>query len=127
MYSTLRPHQERAIAMLRHSLGKGNRRPMIQAPKPEEAVDLLDGEAWRPVLGYEGQYEVSNFGRVKSLPRSWDQKTRGGVIQTRRWPGRILKQTVDSGKYAYGRLQVKLCDGSGKGGQKTRLVHQLVA
>ncbi|MCB1733337.1 MAG: DEAD/DEAH box helicase family protein, partial [Halieaceae bacterium] len=28
----LRPHQERAITMLRQSLGGGFRRPMIQAP-----------------------------------------------------------------------------------------------
>lgn len=26
-------------------------------------------EEWRPVVGYEGLYEVSSFGRVKSLPR----------------------------------------------------------
>jgi hypothetical protein len=26
-------------------------------------------EVWKPVLGYEGIYEVSNLGRVKSLPR----------------------------------------------------------
>lgn len=32
MKSTLRPHQERAIAMLRQSLGQGNKRPMLQAP-----------------------------------------------------------------------------------------------
>lgn len=24
-------------------------------------------EVWRPVVGYEGRYEVSNFGRVKSI------------------------------------------------------------
>lgn len=27
-------------------------------------------EAWRPVLGFEGHYEVSNFGNVRSLSRS---------------------------------------------------------
>jgi len=27
-------------------------------------------EEWRPVIGYEGQYEVSNSGRVKSLKRN---------------------------------------------------------
>ena len=27
----------------------------------------IDIEVWRPVLGYEGLYEVSDFGRVKSL------------------------------------------------------------
>ena len=28
-------------------------------------------ERWLPVPNYEGLYEVSNFGRVKSLPRHW--------------------------------------------------------
>lgn len=27
-------------------------------------------EEWRPVVGYEGRYEVSNLGRVKSIRRS---------------------------------------------------------
>lgn len=27
-------------------------------------------EVWRPVVGYYGLYEVSNFGRVRSLPRN---------------------------------------------------------
>lgn len=26
-------------------------------------------EKWNPVVGYEGLYEVSNYGRIKSLPR----------------------------------------------------------
>lgn len=29
----------------------------------------LEGEIWRPVVGYEGMYEISNLGRVKSLDR----------------------------------------------------------
>lgn len=32
MISALRPHQTRALAMLRQSLGRGYRRPMLQAP-----------------------------------------------------------------------------------------------
>lgn len=32
-----------------------------------EAVKDLQGEEWRSVLGYEGFYEVSNLGRVRSL------------------------------------------------------------
>jgi hypothetical protein len=27
-------------------------------------------EVWKPVVGYEGIYEVSNLGRVKSIPRN---------------------------------------------------------
>lgn len=28
-------------------------------------------EEWKPVVGYEGLYEVSSFGRVRSLVRKW--------------------------------------------------------
>lgn len=35
-------------------------------------VALID-EIWKPVCGYEGLYEVSNFGRVKSL-KGWNGK-----------------------------------------------------
>ena len=34
-------------------------------------------ERWKPVVGYEGLYEVSNLGRVKSLPR---KGTKGGIL-----------------------------------------------
>lgn len=36
-----------------------------------------NSEEWRPVPDYEGLYEVSNHGRVLSLPR---ETTRGGVM-----------------------------------------------
>jgi len=35
-------------------------------------------EIWRDVVGYEGLYKVSNYGRVKSLPRF--RKNKGGVL-----------------------------------------------
>ena len=57
-------------------------------------------EVWKPVVGYEGFYLVSNQGRVKSLSRlvsHW----RGG---TRPSPGRILKP----GKLSNGRWGVRL-------------------
>lgn len=28
-------------------------------------------EEWKAIRGYEGLYEVSNLGRVKSLAKSW--------------------------------------------------------
>lgn len=37
--------------------------------KEAELSDLAD-EIWRPIGGYEGLYEVSNLGRVKSLSRT---------------------------------------------------------
>lgn len=44
-------------------------------------------EQWRPVKGYEGVYEVSDHGRIKSLAR--DRVGKNGSIA--RLPERILK------------------------------------
>ena len=35
-------------------------------------------ELWRPVVGYEGLYDVSSLGRIRSAPR---QGTRGGILK----------------------------------------------
>lgn len=52
--------------------------------------NLQEEEIWRSVVGYEGIYEVSNLGRVKSL----DRIDAGG----RRWKGRIMaNQTQKTG------------------------------
>lgn len=32
-------------------------------------IESLVGEIWRWILGYEGMYQVSNYGRIKSFPR----------------------------------------------------------
>ena len=44
-------------------------------------------EEWRPVLGWEGLYEVSNQGRVRSVNRV--AKSRPGV--TRAIKGKVLR------------------------------------
>ena len=46
-------------------------------------------EEWRSVAGYEGLYEVSSFGRVRSVDR--EVRNRGGVALKR---GRVLSQKV---------------------------------
>ena len=69
-------------------------------------------EIWKPVSGYEGLYEVSNKGRVKSLPRtSSDGKP---VI------GKIRKLSVSTNGY----LQLSL---SKNGINTIYRVHRLVA
>lgn len=53
-------------------------------------VENLEGEIWKPVVGYEGKYEVSNMGRIKSLSylRTGEVKlltiipTKGGYLFT---------------------------------------------
>ena len=44
-------------------------------------------EIWKPVVGYEGHYEVSNLGNVRSVDRTVVYKTG----QTRHYKGRPLK------------------------------------
>ncbi len=70
----------------------------------------MDGisEVWRPVLGWEGLYEVSDLGRVRSLPRV-------------RCTGKVLKAVLSPSKPDY--RVVNLCH---DGRKKMRPVHQLV-
>lgn len=51
-------------------------------------------EEWRDIIDYEGFYQVSNYGRVRSLDR---------VINKHFYKGRILKQ-VSNGQYLYIKL-----------------------
>lgn len=52
-------------------------------------------EIWKDIENYEGLYQVSNFGRVKSLPRL--VKNNGGEYF---YKGRILNAGIDSGGYS---------------------------
>lgn len=76
----------------------------------------MTSERWRPVEGFEGLYEVSDEGRVRSLPRvvpfrvNFFRSVRGG----------IKSLTVDKDGY----LQVSL---SKHGVPYARKVHRLVA
>jgi hypothetical protein len=72
-------------------------------------------EQWRPVAGYEGLYEVSNAGRVKSLERLVSN-VRG--VYTR--PAQLIKLHRNSGGYVTASLYIN-------GNRKTYSVHFLVA
>lgn len=69
-------------------------------------------EEWKSIPGYEGLYEVSSYGRVKSLDR-YDSRN---CFRK----GRILKQNNDGRGY----MSVQLCL---NGKIKKYLVHRLVA
>ena len=75
----------------------------------------LYDEVWLPIIGYEGLYEVSNCGRVKSLDR-WANNR--GKMQFR--PERILSPRRNKLGYE----SVSLCK---EGNVNVRLVHRLVA
>jgi len=72
-------------------------------------------EQWRPVVGYEGFYEVSNLGAIRSVPR-W-VRTKGDARQHR--PGRVLVQKPQGRGY----MKVSL---SAHGVVTCALVHRVV-
>lgn len=72
-------------------------------------------EKWRPVAGFEGFYEVSDQGRVRSLDRIVESSYRN-----RRVRGLILRPFA---RPPYGHCQVTLCR---NGVQVDGLVHRLV-
>jgi hypothetical protein len=55
-------------------------------------------EVWKPIKGYEGIYEVSSYGRVRSLDRIVPDKN--GVAQP--FKGKILGQYMSYGYYYVG-------------------------
>lgn len=75
-------------------------------------------EIWKDIPGYEGKYQASNMGRIKSLSRKVPVKSRSGTWSTRTVQELILKP----GKYCKsGHLSVVL-------GKRTpgKPVHQLI-
>ena len=76
----------------------------------------MQKEIWKPVENYEGLYEVSNFGRVRSLPKEW---TTGWNNVKRSHKGFVLKPAKNRDGY----LSVSL---SKDGKIKHHSVHRLV-
>lgn len=51
----------------------------------------METEIWKDIDGYKGKYQVSNLGRVKSLERTRQCRTKDGLL-TMKIPQRLLKQ-----------------------------------
>lgn len=80
-------------------------------------------ETWKPVVGYEGLYEVSDLGRVRSVPR---------IIRTKRGEKefccRVKGQIIEPQERRHGYLAVSLYGKPSKNGRFTqKSVHRLVA
>ena len=73
-------------------------------------------EQWRPVVGFEGYYEVSDHGRVRGVAREV-RHWRGGTL---RKPGRLRALTTDN--WGYRRVSL-----SREGHTTIHFVHVLVA
>ena len=73
-------------------------------------------EIWRPVVGYEGLYEVSSYGRVRSL----DRYVKGKSESYRLIKGKVLSGSIT--KDGYVRCLIKV-----NGVGRSYFVHRLVA
>ena len=82
------------------------------------ALDNPQIEYWLPILDYEGMYEVSSFGQVKSLARVVERND--GAIMTLK--ERILKPGL-SGRKSAQYYSVKLCK---ECASRTMHIHTLV-
>lgn len=74
----------------------------------------ISAEQWLPVVGFEGAYEVSDLGRVRSLARVVIRSN--GIRQS--VSQRVLKHHIGSNGYPSIALH--------RGGQTTHLIHVLV-
>lgn len=77
-------------------------------------------ERWLPITGWEGAYEVSDMGRVRSLDRFSQQQKANGQIVPFRVRGSILKPSRSKGGYLIVNLR-------GFRHRETRSLHTLVA
>lgn len=78
--------------------------------------NLHDMEIWKDIIGFEYQYQISDFGRLRSKPRIVIRSN--GAKQTVK--GKVLKTFIGSTGYEFGVFQI---------GKKTKnfAIHRLVA
>ena len=76
----------------------------------------MSEEMWKDIAGYEGIYQVSNKGNVRSVDR--EQKNKNGLVI--RYKGKQMKPQSNSAGYL--RVQLKA-----NGSTERRFVHRLVA
>lgn len=77
-------------------------------------------EIWRDVPGYEGYYEVSNIGRVRSVPRTREVKNRYGGTTLRTDKGVVMTPIEHGNGYLYVTL-------ASDGFRINHYIHRLVA
>ena len=89
---------------------------MMNRPYIMYTDEELSTEIWKDIKGYEGLYQVSNLGRVKSVER----KVRHNYGGLKTVPERILKGSPDGDGYLYVSL-------SKENHKRNPKIHKLVA
>lgn len=75
------------------------------------SIDSLENETWMPIPGYEGYYEASSLGRIKTLSRV--TVTKRGFIMS--FKEKILSQCFDKDGYLRTSLTLPIQKGVAKG------------
>jgi hypothetical protein len=86
----------------------------------KESEITRGGEIWKPVVGYEGHYEVSNLGRVRSVKPRITQMIPCRIKRIKNWGPRVFKPQKLHEEY----LQVCL---SKNNIRKSKAIYKLVA
>lgn len=81
----------------------------------------MEQEIWKPVVGWEGFYEVSNMGRARSIDR-YVRVCRNGKMFKKKVKGIILTEIIDIHGYPF----VHLRDAENNKGKCVK-IHKLVA
>lgn len=76
-------------------------------------------ETWKTAVGFEGIYEVSDLGRLRTTPRVV-KSSRAGVANTQRRPGKVVSPYIAVTGYPTISLKID-------GERKKHLVHRIVA
>lgn len=82
-------------------------------------MEEMNNETWKDIVGFEGYYQVSNYGRVKSLKRTYKQYD-GYSFSNHTYRERILKTNINKQGYIIVSINKK-CH------RYTKQVHRLVA
>ena len=86
----------------------------------EKNIQAVESEFWKDICEYEGYYQASNFGRIRSIDRFVSQKNEKGELYSRLMKGKIIQPRKQNGGY----LIVWLCK---NGKSKALTVHRIIA
>lgn len=81
-------------------------------------------ERWRPVKGYEGVFEVSNMGNIRSFTRIVKRSGNRGDLTVK---GRLMRTPISKHYGGYKAVCFNYYDDDGKRRVTHKLVHRIVA
>lgn len=78
---------------------------------------------WKDIKGFEGIYQVSEYGDIKALEKVILKKLKQGTVEIK-YPEKILKTSKITKKNRY--RTIRLCKKDGKNVSKTYSIHRIV-